>query len=118
MKKYISFVSMIIIAGCSGQLSKDEIQKMDFGPLPENYQQMVKDHMSDPENFFSLKDPYTAIYRFEEPYKGSIWKGLLRGGKEYGWVIPVWVNAKNAFGAYTGQQKYEFLIRDGVLISP
>jgi len=107
-----------LACGCSSGLSQEEIATVDFGPLPENYQDLIKRHMADPTKAFHLMDPYSAVYRFEQPYKGKVWNGLLRGGNQYGWVVNAWVNAKNNFGAYVGEQKYEFLIRDGVVFWP
>lgn len=54
-----------------------------------------------------LRDPYSAVYRFETPRKGYVKDGLLVGGKiHYGWIVPVWINAKNGFGGYTGAQLF------------
>ena len=54
-----------------------------------------------------LKDPYTAVYRFDAPFKAMLKDGPLVGGqKHFGWIVPTWINAKNSFGGYSGEQLY------------
>jgi hypothetical protein len=61
-----------------------------------------------------LKDPYSAVYKFEQPRKGFAQDGALAGGKRhYGWIMPVWINAKNSFGGYTGYQQYVAFFSEG-----
>jgi len=109
MTKLIILISVLCLTGCSSELA----QQQDIGPLPENYQDLIRQHM-----YAQLKDPYSAVYRFGTPYQGSIWKGLVFGGTDYGWLCPVGINAKNAFGGYAGEQSYTFLIKNGRVIFP
>ena len=54
-----------------------------------------------------LKDPYSAVYRFGPAQKGYVKDGVFVGGKiHYGWIVPVWINAKNGFGGYVGAQLF------------
>lgn len=48
-------------------------------------------------SYYRLKDPYSAHYKFFEPYKGYSWVMNVPADKEqlmFGWIIPVSVNAK------------------------
>jgi hypothetical protein len=39
--------------------------------------------------------------------------GWLAGGKKhFGWIVPTWINAKNGFGGYTGEQLYVMFFFD------
>jgi hypothetical protein len=83
------------------------------GVLPKNYQTMIRGYFSMPGQ---LLDPYSAVYRFESPHKGSVKDGVFVGGKvHYGWIVPVWINAKNSFGGYAGAKLYfvMFFAEDG-----
>jgi hypothetical protein len=74
------------------------------GPFPDNYRIIVATEMRS-----TLRDPYSvrdvAITR---PFPV---KARLRG-----WLVCASANAKNAFGAYTGQQLYAYLISRGYVL--
>lgn len=96
--------SAAILAGaaCAGEKPQTQQSQISFGVLPKNYQTMVRGYYSMPGR---LLDPFSAVYRFETPHKASVKDGIFAGGKtHYGWAVPVWINAKNAFGGYTGYQ--------------
>ena len=99
-----------LFLGCA-TVSKQDIAKAHFEPLPPNYQQMVKDCMKE-----VLVRPDTAIYRFETPRRGYDQAGLLAGGrKRFGWIVPVWVKAKNALGIYLPERKHYIFIGEGLV---
>jgi hypothetical protein len=61
-----------------------------------------------------LKDPYSAVYRFGTPHKGMVQDGWAVGGKKYfGWIVPTWINAKNGFGGYVGEEMHPMFLFDG-----
>ena len=62
-----------------------------------------------------LKDPYSAKFRFREPYRGWI-KQAKPCKIGYGYLYDVYVNAKNSYGGYTGEKRYTYLFQDGMLI--
>jgi hypothetical protein len=100
-------LSMIIAATLQVAIAADaetQTRNISFGQLPKNYQTVIRGYYSMPGH---LLDPYSAVYRFDSPMKGYVKDGFLVGGKfHYGWIVPVWINAKNAFGGYTGVQRY------------
>lgn len=118
MKKYLA-AGMIccatLLSGCAGQNppSPSEISSANYGTLPGDYKEQIKSYLST-----RLKDPYSAKYDFIEPYKGYSQDGQWSstgGAINFGWIIPVYVNAKNSFGGYTGSQKYVFMFSSGVM---
>lgn len=96
MRFGVLFLLLISLGGCFAKPSPGT----DYGPEPVNYEDQVK-------AFFEsrLKDPYSAHYRFGgRAVKGYCNQGLAYGGNIawFGWAVPVQINAKNSFGAYTG----------------
>ena len=108
-----------LINGCSTMPTREEISKLDYGaPLTIDYEKTFKDYFEK-----ALFDPYSAQYKFEPPqqywYKPSVFYGgplLSRGPLYAGYMVIVWVNAKNRFGAYVGMKKHGFLFKDNELI--
>jgi hypothetical protein len=103
MKKFSLFITAVILLSVSAHAEKQSTS-VSFGKLPDNYQTVIRGYFSMPGR---LKDPYSAVYRFESPRKGSVKDGIFVGGKtHYGWIVPVWINAKNSFGGYVGAQLF------------
>ena len=63
-----------------------------------------------------LRDPYSAVYQWGEPYQITCKKDLFRTLERWqGWAIDIRVNAKNAYGAYAGATTYyTMFMNDGV----
>jgi len=106
--------SSVLMVGCAPKPpSQVAISSADYGTLPNDYQQQIKNHMAS-----VLKDPESARYTFEPPFKGYSQDGSLSptsGGVRYGQIVGVQVNAKNSYGGYTGNQLYVFMFSDGVI---
>ncbi|MBX9444948.1 hypothetical protein [Dickeya chrysanthemi] len=114
MRKIIFAVATsLVLAGCATQQPPTpiQIQTADYGTLPADYKKQIHAYCS-----FALKDPYSARYVFMTPYKGYLEEGSKLSSKykvTFGWVVPVWVNAKNGFGAYMGKSKVLFMFAEG-----
>ena len=83
----------------------------DYGAMPSDYEEIIKEYFNS-----TLKDPYSAHYSFikipSKAHKGNYSTKTV----QYGYEVCVNVNAKNSYGAYTGNKPFWFLIRDGVII--
>lgn len=118
MKKLITTMALVFafltISGCAPKPpSQTAITTADYGVLPPDYQQQVKTYFNS-----ILKDPESARYTFEPPFKAYSQDGSLSstgGGVRYGYVTGVQVNAKNSYGGYTGNQLYVFMFSNGVM---
>lgn len=119
MKKIIFLVALIMTSGflttgCAPKPpSQVEISSANYGSLPEDYQQQIKNYMAS-----ALKDPESARYTFEPPFKAYSQDGSMAstsGGVIYGYASGVQVNAKNSYGGYTGNQLYVFMFSNGVM---
>lgn len=80
-------------------------------PQESDYKPMVKGAIER-----MLRDPDSARFEWSPPYQITCDKGLYRTKKRWqGWAMDVNVNAKNAFGGYTGFQPYLIMFEsDGV----
>lgn len=69
----------------------------------DGWQQWVEDYFAR-----SLKDPYSAVKRqTSDPFRGNFAVGWSRRDS---WAVCYSVNAKNSYGAYTGERYYLFLL--------
>jgi len=84
----------------------DELLTNDFGPYPDNYQDIVKEIF---EN--SLYDPYSAVFKFSKPLQV---RRIVE--PKYSWVVCGTVNAKNRLGGYVGAKLFAVTIHDGIAI--
>jgi len=109
----LAVVMCAALAGCAKPPSPEEQAAADYGPYPENYEQIIKDAMVS-----KLFDPYSAQYHFQgSPQQRFLSRPPIRGGGvTYGWGGTVLVNAKNRMGAYVGAQPHYYLIRYGQLV--
>ena len=96
-----------VFIGCASAPTAEDIKSADYGPHPDNYEQIIKDYFST-----KLFDPYTAKYTFTNPRKGY----NRLGGLKYGWYVCGTVNAKNRFGGYVGAKPFYVLIHYGIVV--
>jgi len=101
--------SSMVVGGCASQPRVYQRPPVDtnWGQPPVNYEAQVRAYFHG-----VLKDPTSPIYTFGEPARGYTNYGF-KGDKSRagtvlwtGWVVVVLVNAKNSYGAYTGNQRY------------
>lgn len=104
---------IVLLAGCTRQPSQKELAELDYGmPLTIDCRAVIK-------NYFDrvLYDPYSAHYEFDPPHKSWYREPLFEGNKLYaGYIVFVWVNAKNRMGGYTGAKRYGFLFKNNEII--
>ncbi len=109
-------VVLLIIAfsflnGCAHPPSSEEMASWNYGPYPDNYEQIIKNAM-----ITRLVDPYSAQYHFDGPPVQRYMAKPFGMGTEYGWGGIVLVNAKNRMGGYVGATPYAYIIRNGSLV--
>lgn len=102
------------MAGCASGPTPQDIASADYGSsIPQaQAEERVRQYFNG-----SLKDPMSAQYQFSQVSKGYIVGGAVEGRPLYaGYIISVNVNAKNSYGGYTGNQAYQFLFQNGLLV--
>lgn len=114
MKKIINYficvITALMLSSCAHRPTPAELSSADYGPYPENYEEIVKQGM-----MTQLYDPYSAQYMFQgTPEK----KYLSRPLQDviYGWGGFVLINAKNRMGGYVGATRFYYLIKNGHLV--
>ncbi|MBK0003175.1 hypothetical protein [Erwinia sp. S38] len=116
MKKLLVLIFSLLLYACAATPpSQMQLHSADYGELPENYQQQVKNWWGT-----MLKDPYSAQYTFGKPSKAWFKDGILAesgGAMRFGWLIPITVNAKNSYGAYTGLEAHTVFYSHGKIES-
>ena len=98
-----------VTAGCASGPSAHQLAAADYGPMPENAQEMIKAYVD-----ARMRDPSDAKYDFYRPLTKS-WYGYGNAG-QFGWATCVGINAKNAYGGFTGSLPSYFFIKDGVIL--
>ena len=104
-----SLVNMVTLAlilfslsNCAVRPSPEQIASADYGPYPENYQDIIK-------NYYNkvLSDP-DGVYTYENPTRA--WDSV--GGLIFGWAVCGKFHAKDRSGVQVGVQSFYVLIRD------
>jgi len=110
MKKII--ISLIFLV-CCGCVTTHIQEPIDYGrPLTKDFKPFIRSYF---EEF--LIDPSSVTYDFQEPKKAYIKKTFVWSYPTItGYLIVVGVNAKNAFGGYTGKKYYGFMFKNDIFI--
>lgn len=101
----------LYLTGCATALSEKELEEADYGPLPENYEDLAWEWLDE-----NLRDSESARVRFLcEPFRAYARDAPIKGGAptHYGWLLVTEVNAKNGFGAYTGWKEMRLMVSGG-----
>lgn len=113
MRIAIAAALLVVLSGCAGQPTAEQIAALDYGPpiSQEAAEAQAKEAISS-----RLKDPYTAQFQFGPVYQGYVTGSALEGRKlSPGYLMDVQVNARNSYGGYTGYTPYKFLFFNGKL---
>jgi hypothetical protein len=90
----------LLLVGCAGAGGQYAAQSQNAGPYPDNYREIARGWLRS-----ALVDPHSVQdLTISEPHLGTMWLGLLNGGRAPGWATCVTFNAKNRLGGYTGLQ--------------
>jgi len=101
-------ITLSIVPGCACLPTQSEIDNLDYGSYPIDYQSAIKTYFDN-----ILFDPYSAQYEFYEPAKTWLKSGRTIIG---GYGVGANVNAKNKMGGYTGKKFWTFFFRDNNII--
>jgi hypothetical protein len=101
-----------LLTGCADRPTKQEVDSVDYGPYPENYERLVRDHLK-----ARLTDPAAAIIEFRTEPKRLYQQGSALRPLQYGWAVCLFVNDKNKDGDYEGFHPIVYLIHSGKVIA-
>lgn len=93
--------------------SPQERANADYGPYPTNYRELVEDWMRD-----TRYDPHSVVdLEIKPPTKYLLQAApLMGGGRTYGYLVQVKLNARNRIGGYVGRKTMNLLIRAGKIV--
>lgn len=100
-----------LLSGCSAPSKNVQLTESDYGPYPNNYEQIVKKYFGT-----RLSNPSSAQYQFSaSPSKGYTRKVPIDGGDidKVGWIVVVLVDSQDRRGGYGRWKKYTLLINNG-----
>jgi len=98
-----------ILVGCdTSPPSKDLLESVNYGPKPDNYQQIIRDYLRN-----RLTDPTAAIIDFKAGPTQMYQKSAAGRDVQFGWAVCTMVNDKNTYGAFTGFSPAVYFIRNG-----
>ena len=104
----------LLLAACASSfdVSMQAVRNADYGPYPKNYQQLIRKRLDG-----NLLDARSAQIRFTTPprkvFQLSRAPYKLNGRAYY--AVCVEVNAKNAYGGYTGWQTKMFRLKNNTI---
>ena len=104
-----------MLCGCAQMIAPNpqEVATADYGAYPTNYRQIVDAWMRD-----TLYDPHSVVdLEIVPPSKYFLQAApLMGGGRTFGYLVKVKLNAKNRMGGYVGRKTMNLLIRDGKVV--
>lgn len=102
-----------VLGGCdTSPPSKEQMDSVNYGPKPDNYQQIVRDFLRN-----RLTDPTAAIIDFKAGPTEMYQKDTFVRDLQFGWAVCVMVNDKNTRGAYEGFTPGVYYIRNGKVVA-
>jgi len=105
----LALATALLVAACKSPPSKEETSSVDYGPKPENHEQIIREYMKTRVNMggviFEFKGGPKPLYQ-----QDSVWRP-----RQYGWGVCVFVHDKrgSAFESYP----MAFFIRNGVIVT-
>ena len=102
-----------LLGGCNtNPPTKEELESVNYGPRPSDYQQIVRDYLR-----YRLNDPTAAIVEFKAGPTQLYQKDTVIRDLQFGWAVCVMVNDRNARGAYDGFMPGVYYIRNGKVVA-
>ena len=108
-----TWVALALLAGCqSPPPTPEELAALDYGPLPEDYEKIVRDYLRP-----RLMEPDFAVIEFKAGPKPLSQKEAVLRERQYGWAVCVLINDKDRRGAYEGSYPMVLYIRHGKVVA-
>ena len=103
---------LLALVGCASapSVTREQIAAADVGPTPGEAEHAKITAALE----LLLKDPRSAEFKWGTPHKDALGTA---GRVDFGWEVPVLINAKNSMGGYTGFQPWAFFLINGRVAS-
>ena len=101
-----------MLGGCATPPTKEQMSSVDYGPRPDNYEQIIRDYLRN-----RLTDPTAAIIEFKAGPTQMYQKDAGFRDMQYGWAVCAMINDKNTRGAFAGFKAGVYYIRNGKVVN-
>ena len=101
----------IALAGCKNPPTKEEKSSVEYGPRPDNYEQIVREYLKT-----RIHDPASAIVEFRSAPKPLYQQETILRPLQYGWGVCVFINDKDKSGERDAYPMV-FYIRNGLIVT-
>ncbi len=107
-------LAAVSLAACqSPPPSREEIAALDYGPRPENYEQVARDYLET-----RLVAPEFAIIQFKTEPRPLYQKNtVFWRDRQYGWAMCVMIRDKDRRGAYEEPYPMVLYLRGGKVVA-
>ena len=106
-------IALASLAGCqSPPLTREELAALDYGPRPEDYEKIIRDHLRT-----RLVEPDFALIEFKAGPKPLYQKDAILRDRQHGWAVCVMINDKGWRGGYEGFYPMVLYIREGKVVA-
>ena len=107
-----ALVILASLAACqSPPLTPEQIAALDYGPRPQNYEQIVRDFLQ-----ARVNDPSFALIEIKAGPAPLYQTDTFSRERQYGWAVCVMVNQRDTRGVYVGYPMVIY-IRDGKVVA-
>ena len=108
----LSILTTVLLAACApAPVTKEETEGLNYGPRPVRYQDEIRSYLS-----VRLKDPKAAIVEFRSEPQQMYQRAVAFRPMQFGWATCVWVNDKNAAGAFQGFYPMVVFVRNEKIV--
>jgi len=108
-----ALLAVALLPGCqSPPLTSEQIAALDYGPKPDNFEQVVREYLKS-----RLNDPSYAIVEFKAGPAPLYQQDTLSRERQWGWAMCVMVNERDPRGAYLGFRPLVVYIRQGKVVA-
>jgi len=101
-----------VAGGCKNPPTQEEMAKVDYGPRPENYQQLILDWLAP-----KLHDRANALVEFKAGPRELYQQDTTLRPLQYGWGVCVFISDKDSKGTAEAPYPMVFFIRDGKIVA-
>lgn len=105
-------IAIALVAGCQDPPTRREVDTAEYGPYPENYEKLVRDHLRT-----RLTDPAGAIVEFRAGPGRLYQQDSVLRARQYGWGVCLFVNDRNKDGTFDGFHPIVYIINSGRIIA-
>jgi hypothetical protein len=107
-------IAVVSLAACqSPPPTREEIAALDYGPRPENYEQIVRDYLRT-----ALVAPEFAIVQFKTGPRPLYQKNaVFFRDRQYGWAVCVTIRDKDRRSAYEEPYPMVLYLRGGKVVA-